>query len=81
MAGLEVLLVTIELIGLTKLDGRAAYVNPEQIVQLAEPKPDGTPGKQFVDAVGCVITMTDNTYVTVEETCEQIRRILTEETQ
>lgn len=74
----EVILATIQLIALHKLDGRVTYVNPLAVVQLAETKDAGAPGKQFTDAVKCVITLSDDTYVTVRETCDEVRDLFTE---
>ena len=80
VAGTAVVLVTLELIGLTKLDGRVAYVNPEQVVQLSETMTAiGKDNRQFTNEVSCVVELTGSQYVTVRETCDQIRELMTGE--
>ena len=71
--------IAIELIAVHTLDRRVVYVNPEAIVQLAEPKPEGTKGKLFVDAVRCIIGLPDGKYVSVRETCDEVRRLFIED--
>lgn len=71
----EAVLAAIELVALHRLDGRVVFVNPDAVVQLAEPQPDGADHKQFTDAVHCVITLTDGRYVTVRETCLEVRKL------
>lgn len=74
----EVALATLELIALTKLDGRVTYVNPEQVVQLIETRSSiGGENRLFTDEVYCIVTLPDQRYVTVRETCDQIRELFT----
>jgi uncharacterized protein YlzI (FlbEa/FlbD family) len=78
VAGFDVVLMTLELIALTKLDGRMAYVNPEQVVQLIETREAiGEENELFTNEVFCIVKLTDSTYVTVRETCDQIRELFT----
>jgi hypothetical protein len=69
-------LVTVVLIVLHTLDNRPVRINPSQIVQVVQPKPEGTPNKQMHDAVSCVIRFTDGSYVSVIESCDDVRRIV-----
>lgn len=74
----EIALVTIELIALTQLDGRVAYVNPLQILKLEDThSAHGRPNKQFTDEVHCVVTLSSGTYITVRENCHEIRKLFT----
>lgn len=75
MAGIEAMLVTIELIAVHHLDGRVAYLNPDAIVQLAEPQPDTATNKLFVNEVNCVISLSGGRYVSVRETCAEVRKL------
>jgi len=69
---------TLVLVGLTKLDGRITYVNPDQVVQLIETREAiGGDNKLFTNEVFCLITLSDKNYVTVRETCDQIRELFT----
>ena len=69
---------TLVLVALTKLDGRITYINPDQVVQLIETRSSiGGENKLFPDEVYCVITLPDAKYVTVRETCDQIRELFT----
>lgn len=70
-----IILAAIELIALTQLDGRIAYVNPLHILQLRETRSSvGVPNNQFPDEVNCVIYLTSGGYVTVREKCSEIRK-------
>jgi len=76
---MRLVLVAIELIGLTQLDGRVAYVNPNAIVQLLEPRDDSAKHKQFTNDVNCVVGLANGKYVTVRETCAEIRKLFVKE--
>lgn len=69
------LAAAVELITLSTIDGRAVLVNPEQVTQLREARPEG-PSKQLTDKVRCVISLTDKTYVTVAEDCATVRTLM-----
>jgi hypothetical protein len=65
-----------ELLLLTLLDGREAYVAPRQIVSITEAKNADDPGKHFAKEVKCVISMTDGKIFTTAEDCDAIERRL-----
>jgi uncharacterized protein YlzI (FlbEa/FlbD family) len=74
--GEVLLLAAIELIALTQLDGRTAYVNPLHIIQLEEThSAKGKPNREFTDEVHCVIGMNGGKYITVRETCDEVRKL------
>lgn len=75
MAGIEVWLAAIELIALTKLDGRTAYVNPAHIVQLAEPRKEDADWKELPPDVHCVVGLAGGGYISVRETCTEVRKL------
>ena len=76
----ETLLVTIELIALTQLDGRVAYVNPDAVVQIEETYAEiGKPNHQFTQEVRCVVMLKGGQYVTVRETCKEVRALFEKE--
>ena len=70
---MDALLAAADLILLTMLDGRDVLINPAQITQLRESRPEGHPDKLLADPVRCVIRLTDGTYVTVAVTCDVVR--------
>lgn len=74
----EALLTAIELIALTKLDGRTAYVNPAHIVQLAEPRQEDANWKELPPEVRCVVGLAGGGYVSVRETCAEVRKLFVE---
>lgn len=75
-----VVLALIELIALTKLDGTIAFVNPAHIVQLVEPRDEDTDlPKQFVSDVKCVVFLAGGKYISVRETCTEVRKLFVEE--
>lgn len=65
-------LIALVLIQLHTVDGRIVHINPAQITELAQPRPDKTPNKQFHDAVECVIKLADGSYVSVAESCAEV---------
>jgi len=69
------LLAAVQLILLTGPDNQRIELNPQQVVTLREPR---TPGDQehFPKAVRCLIHTTDGKFVTVTETCDQVRQLL-----
>ena len=64
----------LQLIIVHMIDGRAVDVNPRHIVSLAHPKTGAN--KQFPDAVRCVISLTDGKFLSVAETCDEIRQLI-----
>jgi uncharacterized protein YlzI (FlbEa/FlbD family) len=71
-----VLLAT--LIVLHTLDGREIDINPKQITSMREAREDDEGGKAFTPGVRCMVNTTDGKFVTVTETCEEVRRKLEE---
>jgi uncharacterized protein YlzI (FlbEa/FlbD family) len=69
-----VLLAT--LIVLHTLDGREIDINPKQITSMREAKEDDEDGKAFTSGVRCMVNLTDGKFVTVVETCAEVRRKL-----
>jgi hypothetical protein len=72
----QIILAFVEIIALSSIDGRAVLVNPEQVTQLRETRPEGDPKKQLTGKVACVISLTDGSYVTVAEACNRVRELL-----
>jgi uncharacterized protein YlzI (FlbEa/FlbD family) len=57
------------------LDGRTVIINSEEIISFAQPnKEKGL----WTDAARCLITLTDAKFVTVKETCDEVRSRLNE---
>jgi hypothetical protein len=69
VAGINVIVVH-------QLDGREVVINTEQITQMIESRPPGSPHKMFTDKVQCLIVMTDRRWTTTAESCEDIRKRL-----
>jgi hypothetical protein len=57
------------------LDGRTVIINSEEIISFAPPnKEKGL----WADDAHCIITLTDAKFVTVKETCDEVRTRLKE---
>jgi hypothetical protein len=54
--------------------GTPVEVNPLTITNLRNPEPSNT--KLFTPNVRCQINMTDGKYVTVKETCAEVRKLM-----
>lgn len=67
-----VFLAAIELVSFHTVDGRVIQINPNQVTRL---QPAGA-GKVLTDKVKCVIHMTDGSYTSVIEICDEVRRRL-----
>ena len=65
------LAVLIELITVHMVDGRTIEINPRQITQLVHPH--GSGHRTLIGTVKCVIRLTDGSFVSVAETCEEIQ--------
>jgi hypothetical protein len=52
------------------VSGREVYINPQQIISMAEA------GTQVTDKAECIITLTDAKFTTVRETCAEVRRLM-----
>ena len=66
--------IAVLLIILHTVDGRPIAINPQQITHLGGPK--ASAGQHFVKGVNCQVNFTDGKFVTVIETCDEIRRLL-----
>jgi hypothetical protein len=53
--------------------GTPVEVNPLTITNLRNPEPTNN---AFTKGVACQVNMTDGKYVTVKETCEQVRKLM-----
>ena len=68
-------LAAVELIMLHMIDGREVQINPKQVTQLlSDLSDDGA--KALPDAVKCVVRFTDGSYLSVAETCDEIRSLM-----
>jgi hypothetical protein len=68
-------MVLMVLIILHAVDGHEITINPEQITAMRPSNPT-KPNEYLVDGVNCMINQTDGRYVSVAETCEQVRAII-----
>lgn len=60
-------------------DGSEIRVNPEQITHLRSAKPNASKDeKTFPGHVNCMINLADGKFVTVVETCEQVKGMMKE---
>lgn len=64
----------VELVTLHMIDGRVVQVNPAQVTQVISPHEGDN--KVLVEGVNCVVRFTDGNFVSVAETCEQVRDAL-----
>jgi hypothetical protein len=62
------LAVVVELIMLTTLDNRRVFINPKLVISLTKPS-----GQLVTEKGECIIALADRKFITVRETCEQIR--------
>ena len=65
--------VALVLIVLHTVDGREITVNPKQVTHLGGPKAGGG---FFVEGVNCQVNMADGKFITVIETCDEVRKLL-----
>ena len=63
---------TVALLTVHMIDGREIQINPRQVTQLVHP-PKAGGNKGLTEGVNCVIRLTDGSFVSVAETCEQVR--------
>ena len=70
-----VLAAVVELITLHMIDGRAVLINPKQVTQLLS-RPEGTVNMMLHDGVNCVVRLTDGSYTSVAEPCEEVRKLM-----
>lgn len=71
-------LAAIVLIVLHSLDGFEIIINPEQVVILrpSSEAAKGTPNQLIVTGVRCIVGLSDGKFVSVIETCEQVRVLI-----
>ena len=67
-------LIAYEFLMLHGLDGRSIYVNPRHIVSVA----DAAREKGLLIGGACVVSMIDRKFLTVTESCADIRKRLEE---
>jgi len=70
-----VVAAVVELLTFHMVDGRIILINPEQVTQLVHPTVDGDHAV-LVDTVQCVIRLTDGTFVSVAETCDEVEHAM-----
>lgn len=58
---------------LTGPDGRAVIVNSEHITSMHAAKPD-EPNQLMVEGVRCLINMSDGKFVSVVQTCDEVKK-------
>jgi len=68
----------VALVVLHLVDGRTVQINPAQVTQLQQPRADADPKKQMAKNIDCIIHLTDGRYVSVDETCDEVRALLEE---
>jgi len=62
----------LEFMVLHTLDNRPLYVNSKEIISLA-PSKDNT---LLTKGVGCIVSLTDAKFVSVKETCDEVREMI-----
>jgi len=70
--------LAIVLIVLHSKDGREIDINPESITQLHETADDDADNKYFTPGVRCMVALADGKFVTVVETCVEVRKLIKE---
>jgi len=68
--------ILVVLLVLHTLDGREIDINPQKITSMREAKADDKSGKYFTEGVRCMVNLSDGKFVSVIETCAQIRALL-----
>ncbi len=64
--------VTLTLLVLHALDGQEITIAPYQVTSLRAHRPD-KPNALLTDDANCLVGLTDGKFVTVKETCAEIR--------
>lgn len=70
------LLATVTLIALHMINGREVSVNPKTVVRITEGRADDDPKRQMPKEVNCVIFFTDGNFLSVVETCAEVRKLM-----
>jgi hypothetical protein len=63
------------LIILHSIEGHEITIAPHQVTNLRAHRPD-KPNTLFTENANCVISLADGKYVTVTETCAEVRRLI-----
>lgn len=63
-------LLALHLVKFTGPDGQLIEINPDQVVELREPR--GRPGEHFHETIKCLIFKSDAKYTAVAEDCETV---------
>lgn len=66
--------LAVELVTLHMVDGRPVQLNPAQVTQLVHPHEKGN--RQLTEKVKCVVRLTDGSFVSIAETCEDAEKAL-----
>jgi hypothetical protein len=63
------------LIILHSIQGHEVTISPDQVTNLRASRPD-KPNTLFTEQARCVVSLTDGKFVTVKETCAEIRLLI-----
>jgi uncharacterized protein YlzI (FlbEa/FlbD family) len=63
------------LIILHSIEGHEVTIAPDQITNLRAARPN-KPNTLFIEQASCVISLTDGKFVTVKETCAEVRLLI-----
>jgi hypothetical protein len=67
-----VVLALLELVVLKTVDNREVAINPKYVISLSVPKSGGT----LSSSVNCVVTFTDGKFLSMKESCAEVRKQL-----
>jgi uncharacterized protein YlzI (FlbEa/FlbD family) len=73
---MEHLLVAVQMITVHMLDGREVLVNSAAIAQLQPGRADDDPKRVIIKGVYCVIFFPSGRYLSVVETCDEVRNLI-----
>ncbi len=71
----ELLAALVVLVTVHQIDGREVQINPRQVVSIATPR-DADAGRALVEGVRCVISFVDGKFLSVSETCHEVRTLI-----
>jgi hypothetical protein len=69
------LLIALQLVIFHTVDGHEVAINPAQVTNMIAAK-DDQDNKLFTNSVRCVINLTDGRFITVAESCDEVKRRL-----
>jgi hypothetical protein len=72
---ITVLLVAAKLIGVHSLDGHEIAISPQQVTSLRAARPH-KPNELVAPHVHCLVGLTDGKFVSVTESCAEVREML-----